>query len=1070
MPKTTDDWALLESYAQHGSHEAFGKIVAKYADFVLSIARRRVRDVQLAEDVTQSVFIVLARRAGALRGGGSLAAWLHRTTLLAAANAIRSENRRLAREKVAFEIAGNSDAVAVRSDDTLLDLDDALQQISRADRDVLSLHYLEGRPVIVTAQVLGISAEAAKKRLSRALARLRRRLSPGVAETSAALSSALGHIAMSAPGASPIASGNILAGGSDGRAFTLARDVIHIMKTNALKQFAALITVPLVLLAVGVGIVVMMSGPNANPASAQPASSPVSSRPASLPVSSPVPIDIQTGPTPIDVTVVDNDTGNPIANATIAKLVAIGTFRRGMSEVTTQIPMGVTDIHGAIHLICDPAQRTGFLVTASGKAARTFGFWGCVPPTQRVAMNRPAGTLSGRAVDAAGVPIANCPVRVMVEDGDLLPAFFSTDFPQFSYTVDGVTDNSGRFSIPEPEAYAGAVYIKQNGAWLPLALPDAQWSDDPVDCPLRSGTFVGHPLPQAPALAPPPATRPAVAPTMTIRIHVVEADTGLPIQHLHVYSGGSVAPNQRCFTRFHQVIEPPGNELTWSFYDKGWAHFLRVEADGYAAAPTRLVKASEKQADLELKLRKASNVVLKIITPDGHSTAGARAYLATPTVTLNTIAPSQPPWHCEPPIAIAGTDGLLHFSAPAEPYRLAIVHADGWAEVSPTVNSGPVKLTRWAALSLTITPNGRPLANASVEPQSFYSEDLDCWIDWGDTYATDSNGRLSIPQCRSGHCILAITRGMETVGWQYLEAQVDLKPGKRADFPILVGKTNVHGSLTDPAGYEWSTIYIRPAGPAAKLPADVNQLTGKAQDLAVQQAQQHADSNAIEPVITDITLPPAADGTFAMVGLRPATYLIQGFAQPVSGNAHPANGAPVRPPELSWYFSVPVSEPRDLDLGPISAAMPDRPSLRIGQVMPDLTATTLDGTRFFLKDCRGKWVLLDFWGTWCGPCVREEPTLKDAYEGWSRDGRLLIVSASIDDTREQVAREVAAKQLNWTQLVLGDRDKTDVPARFGVEGYPTIMLISPEGKLVESGERGGALRDVLIQNLGAPGP
>lgn len=60
--------------------------------------------------------------------------------------------------------------------------------------------------------------------------------------------------------------------------------------------------------------------------------------------------------------------------------------------------------------------------------------------------------------------------------------------------------------------------------------------------------------------------------------------------------------------------------------------------------------------------------------------------------------------------------------------------------------------------------------------------------------------------------------------------------------------------------------------------------------------------------------------------------------------------------------------------------------------------------------------------------------------------------------------------MNWTQLLLGDRDQTDVPAKFGVDGYPTIMLISPEGKLVESGERGAMLRDVLIQNLGDPGP
>jgi RNA polymerase sigma factor (sigma-70 family) len=1053
MPKTADDWALLDSYAREGSHAAFGQIVAKYADFVLAIARRRVRDIQLAEDVTQSVFIVLARRAGGLRGGGSLAAWLHQTTLLAAANAIRSESRRLAREKAAVEIARNSSTNAARSDDALLDLDNALQQISRGDRDVLSLHYLEARPVIQTAQILGISTEATKKRLTRALTRLRRRLSGSVAATSATLSSALGHIAMPTPGASSVASANILAGGSDGRAFTLAREVIHIMKINALKRLSVLMTVPLVLVVVGVGIVAMMSGPNANPASAQP---------ASQPVSPPVSIDIKTGPTPVDVTVVDNDTGNPIANATVAKLVGIGTFRFGLVQVTTPIAMGVTDIHGVIHLTCDPAQRTAFIVTAPGMAERGFGFWGCVPPTQRVAMSRPGGTFSGLALDATGKAIANGRVRVMVTDYRLLDAFPSKTYPNFDYPIDTATDGAGRFSIPEPEAFASSIDIQQNGAWIPLALSD---NDDSSDCPLRSGTFVGHPVAKAPALATVPATQPAGAPAVTIRIHVVDADTGLPIQHPRVYYGKCIAANQRCFTNFYQAIEPAGNELTWSFYGNSWVYFLRVEADGYAAAPTRLVKASEKQADLELRLNKASNLELKILAPDGNPAAGARAYLSTPTITLD-IAPSQPPWQTEPPIAIAGADGILRFSPPAEPYRLAIIHINGWAEVSPTVAPIQVTLTKWASIGVTVAPNGRPLTNAFVQIDSGYKGG----IGWGGTYATDSNGRLSIPQFGPGHSLLFIAPPGNPDGWQWLEAQADVNPGEHVDFPILSGKTTVHGTLLDPAGYQWSHISIRPAGPSAILPADLNQLPARTQDLAVEQAQRHAASKAFEPAISYISLQPTANGTFAMEGLRPGTYLIEGIAETVAKNGDQANGAPVRPPELHWYFSVPEAQPRSLDIGTVCATISDRPSLRIGQVMPDLTATALDGTRFSLKDCRGKWVLLDFWGTWCGPCLSEEPTLKDAYEGWSHDGRLLIVSASVDDTREQVAKEVAAKQLNWTQLVLGSRDQTDVPATFGVDGYPTIMLISPEGKLVESGARGAMLRDVLIQKLGEPSP
>ncbi len=159
-----------------------------------------------------------------------------------------------------------------------------------------------------------------------------------------------------------------------------------------------------------------------------------------------------------------------------------------------------------------------------------------------------------------------------------------------------------------------------------------------------------------------------------------------------------------------------------------------------------------------------------------------------------------------------------------------------------------------------------------------------------------------------------------------------------------------------------------------------------------------------------------------------------------------------------------------IDLGAVSPIPADPLALRTGQITPDLVATALDGKPFSLKSRRGHWVLLDFWGTWCGFCIAEEPTLKDAYEGWSRDGRLAMVSASVDDTVEQVRQHVAENKLPWTQLILGPREQTNVPKTFGVDGYPSIMLISPRGEVMETDLRGMTLRDALIKYLGPPAP
>src|SRR5881396_2306138 len=97
----TDDWELLQTYAQHRSQEAFARIVAKYADLVFHTALRRTGSRELSEDVTQAVFIVLARSAARLTKTGSLAGWLHKATLFGANNAIRTESRRRRRERSA---------------------------------------------------------------------------------------------------------------------------------------------------------------------------------------------------------------------------------------------------------------------------------------------------------------------------------------------------------------------------------------------------------------------------------------------------------------------------------------------------------------------------------------------------------------------------------------------------------------------------------------------------------------------------------------------------------------------------------------------------------------------------------------------------------------------------------------------------------------------------------------------------------------------------------------------------------------------------------------------------------
>src|SRR5258706_2687741 len=99
-----DDWELIESYAQRQSESAFKTVVERYAGLVYASALRQVREPQMAQDIAQAVFILLARKAGRLRKKTILSGWLLQTTRFVAGHVIRTEQRRQRREQEAVEM------------------------------------------------------------------------------------------------------------------------------------------------------------------------------------------------------------------------------------------------------------------------------------------------------------------------------------------------------------------------------------------------------------------------------------------------------------------------------------------------------------------------------------------------------------------------------------------------------------------------------------------------------------------------------------------------------------------------------------------------------------------------------------------------------------------------------------------------------------------------------------------------------------------------------------------------------------------------------------------------------
>ena len=172
----TDDAELLSRYAEGRSQAAFAELVERHLGMVYHAAVRQLGgDAHRANDVAQSVFILLAEKARQLRGHPSLAGWLHTATLLTAANMIREMARRRSREEAAHSMSENQLASAHDEEWVKLRpiIDEVLAELDDEDREAVLLRFFEGKSFSEIGERLRLSEGTAHKRVERALERTR---------------------------------------------------------------------------------------------------------------------------------------------------------------------------------------------------------------------------------------------------------------------------------------------------------------------------------------------------------------------------------------------------------------------------------------------------------------------------------------------------------------------------------------------------------------------------------------------------------------------------------------------------------------------------------------------------------------------------------------------------------------------------------------------------------------------------------------------------------------------------------------------------------------------------------
>ena len=221
----TDNTTWLRDYAETGSEQAFGQLVARHFDLVHATALRMVcGDTQLAQDIAQTVFTDLARQARNLPRNLVLGGWLYRHTWFTATKAIRAERRRRMRESRAVEMKEQNESPDEVWHQIAPVLEEAMGHLSTRERDAVVLRFFEHQPFRAVGGALGTTEEGARRRVDRALEKLRRFFAGrGVSLSLTALATLLGGPAVtSAPaGLAALVAGASLSSAVTGGGLTL---------------------------------------------------------------------------------------------------------------------------------------------------------------------------------------------------------------------------------------------------------------------------------------------------------------------------------------------------------------------------------------------------------------------------------------------------------------------------------------------------------------------------------------------------------------------------------------------------------------------------------------------------------------------------------------------------------------------------------------------------------------------------------------------------------------------------------------------------------------------------------